>query len=117
MQCCISAGRRYSHRANTPTEKDPDLKFKNIQIQISFKQHRLIQILNLSNYNVWRCKKYIKFAKIFESHGNEISVLYLVCLWHSHIAIVFDSHNIISSKFHCKIETLGFGGGGLKTHS
>lgn len=42
---------------------------------------------------------------------DKISVLYLVCLWHSHIAIVFDSHNIISSKFHCKIETLGFLGG------
>lgn len=42
---------------------------------------------------------------------DKISVLYLVCLWHCHIAIGFDSHNIISSKFHCKIETLGFLGG------
>lgn len=33
-----SAGRRYSHRADTPTEKDRDLKFKNTQLKISLKQ-------------------------------------------------------------------------------
>lgn len=35
---------------------------------------------------------------------DKISVLYLVCLWHCHIAIDFDSHNIIVQNFTVKLK-------------
>lgn len=53
MQCGRSAGRRYSHRADTPTEKDRDLKFKNTQLKISLKQQWQFQKV-FWNYDVYK---------------------------------------------------------------
>lgn len=55
-----SAGRRYSHRADTPTEKekDRDLKFKNTQLKISLKQQWQFQnVFEIMMFMNLKCTK------------------------------------------------------------
>lgn len=48
----------YSHRADTPTEKDRDLKFKNTQLKISLKQQWQFQnVFEIMMFMNLKCTK------------------------------------------------------------